>query len=64
MGTKTIPKKGKCKKKKKKGGFLRRLYKDLRKEVKQKAKEKGKDTLLHVKSHGQRSLVGCGPQGR
>ena len=38
--TKTIPKKKKCKKQ---SGSMRRLYKQLRKEEKQKTKEKGKD---------------------
>ena len=40
--TKTIPKKKKCNKAKQ---FLRRPYKQLRKEEKQKAKEKGKVIL-------------------
>ena len=38
--TKTTPKKKKCKKQ---SGCSRRLYKYLRKEEKQKAREKGKD---------------------
>ena len=38
--TKTIPGKKKCKKA---SGCLRRLYKQLRKEEKQKTREKGKD---------------------
>ena len=38
--TKTIPEKKKCKKA---SGCLRRLYKQLRKEEKQKTREKGKD---------------------
>ena len=41
--TKTIPKKKKCNKAKQ---FLRRPYKQLRKEEKQKAKEKGKDVSI------------------
>ena len=40
---KTIPKKKKCKKAKRQNGCLRRPYKELRKEEKQKAKEKRKD---------------------
>ena len=46
---KTIPKKKKCKKAK--SGCLRRLYRSLRKQEKQKAKEKGKDIPNWIQSY-------------